>query len=152
MTKGFSDERACTNSQTIPFDGNDCLDNSMGSIFKIGATDPSVGKWFGLTEQDWNCEMWRGGMSNIYGHLHNRDAMHSTKHWPRPVTDDLAAAGRQIFVVTDAVSSRRTESKSVALQRLAAAGVTLVTTEMVLFEWLRRADRPEFRLLRRLIR
>jgi hypothetical protein len=65
---------------------------------------------------------------------------------------ELAAAGRKVFVVTDAVSSRRPESKSVALQRLAAAGVTLVTTEMVLFEWLRRADRPEFKLLRRLIR
>ena len=34
-----------------------------------------------------------GGMSNIYGHLHNRNAMSSTKHWPRPVVDDLAAAG-----------------------------------------------------------
>jgi fumarate reductase flavoprotein subunit len=33
------------------------------------------------------------GMNNIYGHLHNRAAMQSTKHWPRPVTDDLAAAG-----------------------------------------------------------
>jgi nicotinamidase-related amidase len=65
---------------------------------------------------------------------------------------DLVAAGRRIFVVADAVSSRRADSKTVALQRLAAAGVTLVTTEMVLFEWLRRADRPEFRLLRRLIR
>ena len=32
------------------------------------------------------------GMNNFYGHLHSRDAMQSTKHWPRPVTDDLAAA------------------------------------------------------------
>ena len=65
---------------------------------------------------------------------------------------DLVAVGRNVFVVADAVSSRRSDSKAVALQRLAAAGVTLVTTEMVLFEWLRRADRPEFKLLRRLIR
>jgi fumarate reductase flavoprotein subunit len=34
-----------------------------------------------------------GGMNNFYGHLHSRDAMQSTKHWPRPVTDDLASAG-----------------------------------------------------------
>jgi fumarate reductase flavoprotein subunit len=32
------------------------------------------------------------GMNNFYGHLHSRDAMQSTRHWPRPVTDDLAAA------------------------------------------------------------
>lgn len=34
-----------------------------------------------------------GGMNNFYGHLHSRDAMTSTRHWPRPVTDDLATAG-----------------------------------------------------------
>ena len=45
------------------------------------------------------------GMNNFYGHLHNRDAMHSTKHWPRPVTDDLAAAG----IVIDAGGNRFTD-------------------------------------------
>jgi fumarate reductase flavoprotein subunit len=45
------------------------------------------------------------GMNNIYGHLHNRDAMQSTKHWPRPVTDDLAAAG----IVIDAEGRRFTD-------------------------------------------
>ena len=33
------------------------------------------------------------GMQNFYGHLHSRDAMHSTKLWPRPYADELAAAG-----------------------------------------------------------
>ena len=42
------------------------------------------------------------GMNNIYGHLHSRDAMQSTRHWPRPVTDDLAAAG----IVIDADGRR----------------------------------------------
>jgi len=46
-----------------------------------------------------------GGMNNIYGHLHNRDAMSSTKHWPRPVVDDLAAAG----IVIDASGRRFTD-------------------------------------------
>jgi fumarate reductase flavoprotein subunit len=46
-----------------------------------------------------------GGMNNFYGHLHNRDAMQSTKHWPRPVTDDLAAAG----IVIDAEGQRFTD-------------------------------------------
>lgn len=65
---------------------------------------------------------------------------------------ELLEAGRPVFVVTDAVSARRSESKTIALQRLAGAGATLVTTEMVVFEWLRRADRPEFKPLSRLIR
>jgi fumarate reductase flavoprotein subunit len=45
------------------------------------------------------------GMNNFYGHLHNRDAMDSTAHWPRPVTDDLAAAG----IVIDADGQRLTD-------------------------------------------
>jgi fumarate reductase flavoprotein subunit len=46
-----------------------------------------------------------GGMNNFYGHLHSRDAMQSTRHWPRPVTDDLAAAG----IVIDADGRRFTD-------------------------------------------
>ena len=45
------------------------------------------------------------GMNNFYGHLHNRDAMTSTKHWPRPVTDELASAG----IVIDAEGRRFTD-------------------------------------------
>jgi fumarate reductase flavoprotein subunit len=33
-----------------------------------------------------------GGMNNIYGHLHSRDAMHTTKLWPRPYNDEVAAS------------------------------------------------------------
>ena len=65
---------------------------------------------------------------------------------------DLVAAGRDVFIIADAVTSRSSDSKAVALQRLAGLGATVVTTEMVLFEWLRRADRPEFKPLSRLIR
>jgi fumarate reductase flavoprotein subunit len=46
-----------------------------------------------------------GGMNNFYGHLHSRDAMQSTRHWPRPVTDDLASAG----IVIDAEGRRFTD-------------------------------------------
>ncbi len=42
------------------------------------------------------------GMHNIYGHLHSRDAMQTTKLWPRPYLDETAAAG---IVVDD--SGRR---------------------------------------------
>lgn len=65
---------------------------------------------------------------------------------------ELRTAGRAVFLVTDATSARAAENKATALQRLASAGVHLVTTEMVLFEWLRRADRPEFKPVSQLIR
>jgi nicotinamidase-related amidase len=57
----------------------------------------------------------------------------------------LLAAGRKVHVVEDAVGSRRPESKTTALQRLAHRGAEIVTTEMVLFEWLESADHPRFR-------
>lgn len=65
---------------------------------------------------------------------------------------ELVAAGFQVFVVADAVASRRPESREVALHRVARAGATLITAEMALFEWLRSASAPEFRTISRLIR
>jgi nicotinamidase-related amidase len=65
---------------------------------------------------------------------------------------ELRAAGYAVAVVADAVASRRPASRETALARMAAAGVVPVTTEMVLFEWLRSAADPEFRALSRLIR
>ncbi len=57
----------------------------------------------------------------------------------------LLAAGRRVRVVQDAVGSRRTENRDAALRRLAAQGADIVTTEMVLFEWLGSAEHPQFR-------
>ena len=65
---------------------------------------------------------------------------------------ELVAAGFQVFVVADAVASRRPESREVALHRVARAGATLITAEMALFEWLRSASAPEFHTISRLIR
>lgn len=52
---------------------------------------------------------------------------------------------RRVVVVQDAVGSRLPESKEVALRRLERHGAEIVTTEMVLFEWLRSASHPRFR-------
>jgi nicotinamidase-related amidase len=65
---------------------------------------------------------------------------------------ELVAADYAVFVVADAIASRRAESREIALRRMAEAGASLVTVEMVLFEWLRSAADPEFRNLSRLIR
>jgi nicotinamidase-related amidase len=57
----------------------------------------------------------------------------------------LKAQGHRVVVVADAVGSRRATDREAALGRLRAAGCDLVTTEMVVFEWLRHAPSPEFR-------
>lgn len=57
----------------------------------------------------------------------------------------LVERGFQPFIVRDAVGSRREADRDAALERLAAAGCSAATTEMVLFEWMHRADIAEFR-------
>lgn len=64
----------------------------------------------------------------------------------------LHAQGFDVRVVVDAVGSRSAISKNTALERMRAAGIGLVTTEMVLFEWLRDAKHPQFRALSKLIK
>ena len=58
----------------------------------------------------------------------------------------------QIYVVEDAVSSRKLSDKESALHRLRADGAQLVTTEMVVCEWLRRAGTDDFKALQPLIK
>jgi nicotinamidase-related amidase len=65
---------------------------------------------------------------------------------------DLEAQGFEAFVVADAVGSRSKDSRKLALARLAKAGVDVVDSEMVLFEWLERAGTPAFKDLQALIK
>jgi len=65
---------------------------------------------------------------------------------------ELAAAGREVFVVADAVCSRTQANYINALSRMHAAGVVVTNTESVVFEWLRDAAHEHFRALSKLIR
>ncbi|MDP6108704.1 MAG: isochorismatase family protein [Rhodospirillales bacterium] len=65
---------------------------------------------------------------------------------------DLIERGHDTFVVADAVTSRTPLNRQTALDRMKEAGVTIVTTEMVVFEWLRIAGTPEFKELSALVR
>jgi nicotinamidase-related amidase len=57
----------------------------------------------------------------------------------------LIERGRRVFVVSDAIGSRRAESKERAIARMERCGAEIVTTEMVVFEWLGSADHPKFK-------
>jgi len=57
----------------------------------------------------------------------------------------LIEAGRKVYLVRDAVGARRPESKETAIRRLETHGAEIVTTEMVLFEWVEAAEHPRFR-------
>jgi hypothetical protein len=48
-------------------------------------------------------------------------------------------------VVRDAIGARRTESKETAIRRMNLHGAEIVTTEMVILEWLSTCEHPLFR-------
>lgn len=64
----------------------------------------------------------------------------------------LVEAGYDVFVVSDATASRTLESEQACLARLSAAGVSIVTTEMVVFEWLGQAGTVAFKEMLPLIK
>lgn len=65
---------------------------------------------------------------------------------------ELAEQEMDVWVVTDACASRTERNRDAAFDRLAGTGCELVTTEMVLFEWMRTAEHPAFREIQALIK
>jgi len=57
----------------------------------------------------------------------------------------LLRHGLDVRLVSDAVGSRRPDDREAGIARLCAAGAIGVTAEMVLFEWLEKADTDDFR-------
>ena len=57
----------------------------------------------------------------------------------------LTELGKQVFVVVDAISSRNPLDTDLAIARMREAGVSIVSREMVAFEWLRRSDSDLFK-------
>lgn len=58
---------------------------------------------------------------------------------------DCMAQGYEVYVVEDAVSSRSPVNKRIAIERMRAMCIQVVSVEMALFECLRDATAPEFR-------
>jgi len=65
---------------------------------------------------------------------------------------DLKAAGYQVFAAADAMSSRVESAAELAFDRMRQAGISIVTTEMVVFEALGAAATSQFKQLSALIR
>ncbi len=64
----------------------------------------------------------------------------------------LRRLGAAVFVVADAAGSRTEANSRLGMERLRAAGCVIVSTEMVLFEWLQHADNPAFKEVLALIK
>jgi nicotinamidase-related amidase len=58
---------------------------------------------------------------------------------------ELVEEGREVFVVADAVGSRRPSDRELALARMRQEGVRVVSREMAVFEWLKEAGTPLFK-------
>jgi nicotinamidase-related amidase len=67
-------------------------------------------------------------------------------------TSLTAPAGYRVHTVGDATSSRTLENAQAAAQRLLQAGVTVTTTEMCIFELLKRAGTEEFKQASKLVK
>jgi nicotinamidase-related amidase len=64
----------------------------------------------------------------------------------------LLDAGHAVKWVADAVGSRHPHDRMAATERARARGADVVTTEMVVFEWLRTSQHAKFRKLLDLVR
>ena len=63
-----------------------------------------------------------------------------------------AVSNNTVHVVSDATSSRTQDNWRVALERMRQAGVVITSTEMVIYELLRRAGTDEFRAVLPLVK
>jgi nicotinamidase-related amidase len=60
---------------------------------------------------------------------------------------DLSATGAEVFVVEDAICSRRLENYQNALDRMRAGGIGIVSAESVVFEWMGDSRHPHFKTI-----
>lgn len=64
----------------------------------------------------------------------------------------LLEAGHRVWVVADASGSRHPGDHALAMGRLRQAGATIVSVEMVAFEWLRTCEDADFKAVSALVK
>ncbi len=65
---------------------------------------------------------------------------------------DLIEKDFEVDVIADAVSSRAAANRDIGLDRIAAEGAKISSTEMALFEILKSADHPQFKQVAKLVK
>lgn len=65
---------------------------------------------------------------------------------------DLVASRHRAILVADAVGSRDPADRAAGIERARQHGVEIVTSEMVIFEWIRDAGHPRFREVHKLMK
>jgi nicotinamidase-related amidase len=65
---------------------------------------------------------------------------------------ELLRMGAEVYLVSDAVSSRTRENKQIGLELMKSRGAAVTSTETVLFELMRTAEHPRFRDISRLVK
>ncbi len=65
---------------------------------------------------------------------------------------DMLSRGFRVYVAVDAIGSRFSQDREVALRRMESAGTSLTTTEAALFEWCETAGTPQFKQISALVR
>jgi isochorismate hydrolase len=63
-----------------------------------------------------------------------------------------AASDYEVHVIADAVASRSPENRRIALERMSRSGVTITSTEMVIYELLKRAGSDTFKEVLKLVK
>ena len=64
---------------------------------------------------------------------------------------DCLKKGFKVILITDAMSSRNTLDHEIAIQRMIQSGAILATTESIIFELCKTANRKEFKEIRNII-
>ena len=63
-----------------------------------------------------------------------------------------AASDYQVHVVADAIASRSPENRRIAMERMSQRGITITSTEMVIYELLRKAGTDTFKEVLKLVK
>lgn len=60
------DDLGCTTAAGVPADGQGCRDNAFAQIEPQIASDPALGVAYGINENDFDCELYRGGFNILF--------------------------------------------------------------------------------------
>jgi nicotinamidase-related amidase len=65
---------------------------------------------------------------------------------------ELKSLGYDVYLVSDCISSRTAENKSIAIARMTGEGVKLTSAEMALFELMKTAEAEKFREVAKVVK